>query len=101
MKSETETGIENLRWFVLNYVGVTFHDNVQKVIDKFNVCHDCNLELFGPSFVVMSGDNGKMKMRTISLTFHYMFVRGAFSSVKELCGQNNGCLLYTSDAADD
>lgn len=90
MKSETETGIENLRWFVLNYVGVTFHDNVQKVIDKFNVCHDCNLELFAPTYVVMSGDNGKMKMRTISLTFHYMFVRGAFSSVKELCGQNNG-----------
>lgn len=87
---EAEFSLGAPRWFVLNYVGITFHNRVKKVIDKFNECYDCGLELFAPTYVVVDGKNGEIRMRTVNLTFHYVFVRGAFADVRMLCAQNNG-----------
>lgn len=77
-------------WFVLNYVGLAFRDMCQKAVDKFNRSQDCNLELFAPTYVVRENKNGEVKMKTVNLTFHYIFVRGTFAEVKMLCAQHNG-----------
>ncbi len=80
-------------WFVLNYFGISFQDRAKKSVDRFNQCHDCNLELFAPTYVVREEKDGKIRMRQVNLTFHYMFVRGTFDEVKQLCCQDNGFSL--------
>lgn len=77
-------------WFVLNYVGLAFRDMTKKTVDKFNSSKECELELFAPTYVVRETKNGEVKMKTINLTFHYVFVRGTFTEVKMLCSQQNG-----------
>ena len=77
-------------WFVLNYVGLAFRDITKKTVDKFNSSHNCDLELFAPTYVVKETKNGKIKLKTVNLTFHYVFVRGTFTEVKMLCSQHNG-----------
>lgn len=78
------------RWFVLNHIGIAFQDTAKKAIELFNACHSCNLELFAPTYVVREEKDGEIKMRTVNLTFHYVFVRGTLSEIKKLCNQNNG-----------
>lgn len=77
-------------WFVLNYVGLVFRDMCQKAVDRFNRNQDCDLELFAPTYVIKENKNGEVKMKTVSLTFHYVFLRGTFAEVKMLCAQHNG-----------
>ena len=87
---EAKSGLDIPRWFILNYIGITCHNMAKKVIDRFNVYHDCALEIFAPTYVVRDDKNGKIRMKTVNLTFHYVFVRGSFAEIKMLCGQNNG-----------
>ena len=77
-------------WYVLNYIGGTFRDIAQKAVDQFNLWNKTKLELFAPTYVVREEKQGEIKFRTISLTFHYVFVRGTFAEVKCLCAQPNG-----------
>lgn len=88
MASDSQT--ETPCWFVLNHIGIAFQDMAKKTIDRFNVCLNYCLELFAPTYVVKEEKNGEIKMRTVNLTFHYVFVRGTLSEVKKLCNQNNG-----------
>lgn len=81
---------KNPNWFVLNYIGSSFRDRPEKVIDRFNSSHETALELFAPTYVVREETNGDVKFRTVSLTFHYVFVKGSFEGVKQLCGETNG-----------
>lgn len=77
-------------WFVLNHLGFAFQDMARKAIDKFNASQPCNLELFAPTYVVKEEKNGEVKMKTVNLTYHYVFVKGLLSDVKTLCSQSNG-----------
>lgn len=90
LEMETISGYESPCWFVLNYVGLVFRDRPKMMVDKFNKSQSCDLELFAPTYVVRETKNGEVKMKTINLTFHYVFVRGKFADVKMLCSQNNG-----------
>lgn len=80
-------------WFVLNYVGLAFKDMCRKTVGRFNMSHDCDLELFAPTYVVRETKNSEVRMKTVNLTFHYVFVRGTFTDVKMLCSQQNGFFL--------
>lgn len=62
----------------------------EKAIGRFNVSQNRDLELFAPTYVVREDKNGEVKMKTVNLTFHYVFVRGTFADVKMLCTQSNG-----------
>lgn len=87
---ELNSDFESPCWFVLNYVGLAFKDMCQKTVDRFNMSNDCDLELFAPTYVVRETKNGEVKMKTVNLTFHYVFVRGTSTDVKMLCSQQNG-----------
>ena len=88
MASESQT--ETPRWFVLNHIGPAFQDMARKAVDRFNTACRSGLELFAPTYVVREERNGEVRMRTVSLTFHYVFVRGTLPEVKDLCSQSNG-----------
>lgn len=77
-------------WFVLNHIATTFQNQAEKEVDRFNRGHERNLELFAPTYVVREVKDGEVRMKSINLTFHYVFVRGTFSDVKFLCSQPNG-----------
>lgn len=81
---------ENPRWFVLNHVGNAFHDLAKKEFDAFNSRYEAHLELFAPTYVVRETKAGEVRMKTINLTFHYVFVRGTLPQVKQLCCMSNG-----------
>ncbi len=77
-------------WFVLNHIASSFQNQAQKAVDRFNRSQGCDLELFAPTYVNREVKNGEIRMKTVNLTFHYVFVRGSFSEVKRLCGHDNG-----------
>lgn len=87
---EAECVQESPCWFVLNFVGVAFRNMSRKAVERFNKSQDCDLELFAPTYIIREEKNGEVRMKTANLTFHYVFVRGAFSDVKMLCAQQNG-----------
>ncbi len=87
MSSESS---ENLCWYVLNHISPSLRDTAQRAVDRFNAANGTELELFAPTYVVREERQGELKFRTVSLAFHYVFVRGNFSEVKALCGQPNG-----------
>lgn len=85
-----ESAREKPSWYVLNFIGESFRDTPQKVVDRYNAKVEMPLELFAPTYVVREERQGEMKFRTVNLTFHYVFVRGEFYNIKRLCGQPNG-----------
>lgn len=77
-------------WFVLNHIAAAFQNQAKKEVDRFNRSAGCGLELFAPTYVVRDVRNGEVRMKAVNLTFHYVFVRGTLTDVKQLCGQTNG-----------
>ncbi|MDE6514259.1 MAG: hypothetical protein K2L05_08765, partial [Muribaculaceae bacterium] len=78
-------------WFVLNYVGNSPDRNsAQKIITRFNETKGTDLRLFAPTYVVREEKDGKYRMKTVKLAFHYVFVNGTFDDIKSLCTQQNG-----------
>ena len=77
-------------WFVLNHVGNAFQNLAKKEFDSFNRTQGDALELFAPTYVVRETKNGEVRMKSINLTFHYVFVRGTLQQVKQLCCMSNG-----------
>lgn len=88
MTTELQNGI--ICWFVLNHLSTGFQEQAKKVVDTFNRTHAAALELFAPTYVVRETKNGKVKMKSVNLTFHYVFVRGTLEQIKELCRMSNG-----------
>lgn len=87
---EANPDVETACWFVLNYIGLAFQNMAKKAVERFNKNFGSDLELFAPTYVVREDKNGEVRMKTINLTFHYVFVRGVFADVKMLCAQQNG-----------
>ncbi len=81
---------ETMKWYVLNFIGSSVHGEPRKEIERFNSAFDANLELFSPTYVERIENDGQIRFRTVSLTFHYVFVKGMFDDVKQLCHQPNG-----------
>lgn len=77
-------------WFVLNHIATTFQEQAKKTVDRFNRANGATLELFAPTYVVRETKNGEVRMKSINLTFHYVFVRGTLQQVKQLCCMSNG-----------
>lgn len=92
---------ESPYWFVLNYFGLAFKDMCQKAVDRFNRSQNCDLELFAPTYVIRETKDGEVKMRTVNLTFHYVFVCGRFTDVKMLCSQQNGFSFLINHGASE
>lgn len=82
--------LQSSAWYVLNHIGGSSHETARKAVDRFNAWSHKNLELFAPTYVVRESKGGEVRLRTANLTFHYVFVRGLFPDVKDLCGQSNG-----------
>lgn len=77
-------------WFVLNHLATGFQEQAKKVVDTFNRTHAASLELFAPTYVVRETKNGEVRMKSVNLTFHYVFVRGTLDQISELCRMSNG-----------
>ena len=98
---------ENSAWYVLNYVGTAPSRGAQKIVDQFNSRQAAdnpewqNLELFAPTYVVKEDKDGKVAFKTAKLTFHYVFVKGAFQEVKQLCIQPNGFSFLIDHGSDE
>ncbi|MDE7387857.1 MAG: hypothetical protein K2M97_01250 [Muribaculaceae bacterium] len=52
-----------------------------------------SLEVFAPSYVERTERDGRIYMRRVNLTYHYVFVRGLFADVKRLAVAANGFSL--------
>ena len=77
-------------WYVLNHIATSLQEQAKKVVDTFNRTEETSLELFAPTYVVRETKNGEIRMKSVNLTFHYVFVRGTLAQVKRLCSQSNG-----------
>lgn len=76
------------RWYVLNFINKSGKPSPKDHIDKFNR-EGHNLELFAPIIRPAHVVNGKVRYVERLLTFYYVFVRGGFEDVKELCVQQD------------
>lgn len=77
-------------WFVLNHIATACRTRPQNAVEQFNRTCDSALELFAPTYVVKEAVNGKIRLKSVNLTFHYVFVKGTPADVKRLCSQDNG-----------
>lgn len=90
------------RWHILTYInpGVR-RTNARKTIDWYNDVEKAALTLFAPDYVVREERDGKPVVRSISLTFHYVFVKGTFAEVKRLCGLQRGFAFLLDKAGSE
>ncbi len=88
---DSDFGNEPIHWYVLNHIATSpCRDIAWRTIERFNHAEGVELDLFAPSYVVREEKDGVVTMRNVSLTFHYVFVRGRLSDIKRLCGMENG-----------
>ncbi|MCM1139869.1 MAG: hypothetical protein NC453_14975 [Muribaculum sp.] len=95
------TEIEGKRWFVLNYLNnINKRTSPQRIIDSFNSeGHD--LELFAPMIRPARVVNGKVRAFEKLLTFYYVFVRGEFHDIKQLCIRPDNSFSLMLDRSSD
>lgn len=82
-----------IRWFVLNHIpgpGSSRISAVRRAVDTFNNRHSSCIELFAPTIVSASRIGARMICSEKPLTYHYVFIRGAYSEIKSLCQGSNG-----------
>ena len=101
LHSSLITNHSSVSWFVLNHIAPSPRHQAQKAVDRFNTSAGTRLELFAPTYVVPETRNGQTHLRTANLTFHYVFVRGDFYDVKQLCGQDNGFSFLINRGSDE
>lgn len=80
----------NACWYVLNFVGRSSKSCASKEVESFNARHSTSIQLFAPTYIMREERQGEIKIRTVNLTFHYVFVRGTIYEVKTLCSESNG-----------
>lgn len=83
-------------WYILNYVPGPGKRRSQlpQLIDHFNESHpdndSGNLELFAPTFINLATEEGQVTRRERPLLYHYIFVKGSYNTVKDLCMSHEG-----------
>lgn len=93
--------VESPQWFVLNHIRTDFQHVAKKEVERFNAWQGSSLELFAPTYVAREEKEGEIRMRTVKLTFHYVFLRGTFKEVKKFCGQDNGFSFLIDRSSED
>lgn len=79
------------RWYVLNHIVATpVRNAAQRTVNKFNDAEGVGLQLFAPSYVVREVKDGKVCLKRVHLTYHYLFLRGRLDDIKRLCSMDNG-----------
>lgn len=84
-------------WFVLNHIGGAYNNSARQAVDRYNSAYGKRIELFAPTYVIREDRNGEIKFRTASLTFHYVFVRGTLTDVKQLCALSSNNFSFVLD----
>lgn len=84
------------QWYVLNFINKLGKLTPQKYIDVFNK-EGHSLELFAPIIRPAHVINGQVKYVEKLLTFFYVFVRGTFDEIKELCSRPDNNLSFVLD----
>lgn len=79
-------------WYVLNYVPEPGFRKLTlpKIFETFNATVDDPLQLFAPTFISLTSENGKVKKTEKPLLFHYIFVKGSEENIKMLCRSFEG-----------
>ncbi len=83
-------------WYVLHFINKTGKPSPQRCIDDFNR-EGHELELFAPIIRPAHVVNGKVKYYERLLTFYYIFVKGTFDEIKELCSRPDNDLSFVLD----
>ncbi len=83
-------------WYVLHFINKSGKPSPQRHIDDFNR-EGHSLELFAPIIRPAHVVNGKVRYFEKLLTFYYVFVKGAFDEVKELCSRQDNDLSFVLD----
>lgn len=94
------TKFDGKHWFVLNFINRCGTPSPKAHIDKFNL-EGHSLELFAPVISPAQMVNGKVRYPEKLLTFYYVFVRGEFEEVKELCMRTDNNLSFLLDRSSD
>jgi len=84
------------QWYVLCFISKVGKPSPQKYIDDFNR-DGHSLELFAPVIRLARMVNGKVEYREKLLTYFYVFVKGAFDEIKELCLRRDNDLSFILD----
>lgn len=74
---------EDVNWYIVNYIGADYDFDPEKDIENFNLINKTNLEWFSPAAVIDKDSSEKPNL-------HYIFVKGSFSDVEELCAGQYG-----------
>lgn len=80
-------------WFVLNYVPISLANTRKKAqdwVDSYNASYHTNLQLFAPTFFEPVSKNGRKEIKRKPLVYHYVFLNGEPSVVKDFCSKRFG-----------
>ena len=78
------------QWHILTYIPDGPGAAADKLIERFNRAEDSTLKIFAPRYVSRQTVNGKTILRTLPLTFFYVFVNGTIDQIKRLCAMRRG-----------
>ncbi|MCM1296090.1 MAG: hypothetical protein NC311_11160 [Muribaculaceae bacterium] len=84
------------KWYVLHFINKSGKPTPKRHIDDFNK-EGHSLELFAPIVRMAHAVNGKVEYKEKSLTYYYVFVKGVFDEIKELCGRQGNDLSFLLD----
>lgn len=79
-------------WYVLNYITPAGQRRsaLPGIIDRFNHIEGADLQLFAPTFIELSSQNGHVEKKEKPLLYHYVFISGPEPVVKRLCASVPG-----------
>ena len=74
-------------WYILNYIprAGKRRSGLKALINSFNTTLESPLELFAPTFISLSQNQGQVRKTEKPLLYHYIFIKGAEEDIKRLC----------------
>ncbi len=91
-----ESKTDEKQWYILCFISKSGKPSPQKYIDAFNR-EGHSLELFAPIIRLAHVVNGKVEYKEKLLTYFYVFVKGTFDEIKELCSRRDNNLSFLLD----
>lgn len=87
---------DDRKWHVLHFINKGGSKTPQKYIDAFND-EGHSLELFAPIVCPAEVVKGRVVYKEQLLTYYYVFVKGVFEEIKELCSRHDNGLSFLLD----
>lgn len=78
------------QWHILTFIPDGPGAAADKLIERFNRAEGSALKIFAPRYVSRQTVNGRTVLRTLPLTFFYVFVHGTLDQIKRLCAMRRG-----------